>query len=412
MTNNTCRFCNNPLNHTFVDLGMSPLANSYLDTPDDYKTEPFFPLHVFVCDRCFLVQLMQYESPDNMFGDYAYFSSFSETWLQHAKNYTEEIIQRFQYTSSNLVIEIASNDGYLLKNFKERGIPILGIEPAANVARVAEEAGVPTRVQFFGSETAQQLKNEGKEADLLLGNNVLAHVPDVSDFVKGLKILLKPDGVITMEFPHVLRMIEDNQFDTIYQEHFSYFSLYTVEKIFNQQGLDLFDAQELPTHGGSLRIFARHRENKTAPPSPRLDQLRQQEIRSGVNSLELYQRFTDKVQRTKANLLNFLNQQKRESKKIVGYGAPAKGNTLLNFCEINTNYLEYTVDRSPHKQGKLLPGTHIPIHAPEKIREDRPDFIFILPWNIKSEIIEQMSYIAEWGGQFFLAIPELEIISP
>ena len=372
--------------------------------------EPFYPLHAYVCQFCFLVQLKEFESPEHIFSDYAYFSSFSDSWLRHAKAYTDLMVERFGFGSENQVIEIASNDGYLLQYFKEKSIPVLGIEPAANIAKVAREKGIPSLTKFFGKQTASDLVAEGTGADLLLGNNVLAHVPDLHDFVGGMKIVLNPQGIITMEFPHLLRLIEDNQFDTIYHEHFSYLSLITVEKIFAKHGLTLFDVEELPTHGGSLRIYARHAEDSSKPVSDRVTSLREKEIACGLTSTETYASFAEKVRETKRTLLEFLIEVRREGKTIAGYGAPAKGNTLLNYCGVGTDFIEYTVDRSPEKQGRYLPGTHIPIHHPDKIRETRPDYVFILPWNIKDEIMEQMAYIREWGGRFFIPIPKVEIL--
>jgi 2-polyprenyl-3-methyl-5-hydroxy-6-metoxy-1,4-benzoquinol methylase len=357
------------------------------------------------------VQLEEFESPQKIFSEYAYFSSYSESWLRHAKAYTELMIRRFDFNASHQVIEIASNDGYLLRNFKERGIPVLGIEPAENVAQVARAAGIPTQTKFFGVKTAKELTASGLQADLLLGNNVLAHVPDVNDFVAGMKIVLKRDGVITMEFPHLLQLMANNQFDTIYHEHFSYFSFVTVENIFAKHGLTLFDVEELPTHGGSLRIYARHAEHDKPAESVNVESLRKREIGAGMTALATYEKFSKNVRDTKRNLLDFLIRAKREDKSMVGYGAPAKGNTLLNYCGIRTDFLDYTVDRSPHKQGLFLPGTRIPVHAPDRIRQTRPDYILILPWNIKDEVIEQMSHVREWGGKFVVPIPRVEVIA-
>ena len=405
-----CRFCGNLLNHTFVDLGMSPLSNAYLKLDTINKAEKFYPLHTYVCDNCFLVQLEEFETPDHIFSDYAYFSSYSETWLRHAENYTELMTQRFSLNANSQVIEIASNDGYLLQYFQKQNIPVLGIEPAANVAKVAEEKGIPSLVKFFGVSTAQELVNQGKQADLLLGNNVLAHVPDLNDFVAGMKILLKPDGILTMEFPHVLQLILQNQFDTIYHEHFSYFSFLTVEKVFADHGITLFDVEELPTHGGSLRIYGQHNDGKK-PISDRVSKLKTKEIDAGLEQRSTYLGFGEQVKATKRHLLSFLIDIKNQGKSVVGYGAPAKGNTLLNYCGIRTDLLDYTVDRSPYKQGLFLPGTHIPIYHPDKIIETKPDYLLILPWNIKDEIIEQMGHIREWGGQFVVPIPQVEVIA-
>jgi SAM-dependent methyltransferase len=371
--------------------------------------EPFYPLSVYVCGTCFLVQLQEYVAPENIFSDYLYFASYSDTWLAHVKAYTDHMVKRFPITSNSLVVEIASNDGYLLQYFVEKKVPVLGIEPAANVAAVARQKGIDTLVKFFGSATARELSAAGKRADLLLGNNVLAHVPDINDFVSGMKILLKPQGVITMEFPHLMRLMEENQFDTIYHEHFSYLSFSTVEKIFATYGLTLFDVEELPTHGGSLRIYARHAEDTAKPVGPRVVELRTREESAGYTKLETYSRFAEQVKETKRKLLEFLIGAKRSGKTIVGYGAPGKGNTLLNYCAVRTDFLEYTVDRSPHKQGKFLPGTRIPVCSPDRIRETRPDYLLILPWNLKDEIMQQNSYIREWGGQFVVPIPQVTV---
>ena len=407
---NTCRFCGNQLENTFVDLGVSPLANSYLNDDQLHQMEPFYPLCVYVCNKCFLVQLPEFESPEGIFSDYAYFSSYSDLWLNHAKEYAELMIARFCFDQKSKIVEIASNDGYLLRNFKERGIPVLGIEPAENVAIAAQKDGIPTIVKFFGVQTASQLANEGKSADLLIGNNVLAHVPDLNDFVAGLKHLLKPQGIITMEFSHLLHLIDENEFDFIYHEHFSYFSFITVEKVFQRHGLALFDVEEITTHGGSLRIYARHNDDTSKPIGERVLELRNREETAGFANLEHYLSFTEKVKETKRNILTFFVQTKGNGKTIAGYGAPAKGNTLLNFCGIRTDFIDYTVDRSPHKQGLFLPGTHIPIYSPEKIRETKPDYLVILPWNIKDEIMKQMAHIREWGGKFVVLIPEVKVL--
>jgi 2-polyprenyl-3-methyl-5-hydroxy-6-metoxy-1,4-benzoquinol methylase len=390
---------------------MSPLSNGFLKSEQLNKAEKFYPLHAYVCEKCLLVQLEEFESPDHIFAnDYAYFSSYSESWLNHAKQYTDLMINRFQFNQSSRVIEIASNDGYLLQFFQAQSIPVLGIEPATNVAQVAIEKGVDTLVKFFGVETAQELVGQGKKADLLLGNNVLAHVPNINDFVAGMKIVLKPEGIITMEFPHLLRLIEQSQFDTIYHEHFSYLSFVTVEKIFAHHGLTLFDVEELPTHGGSLRIYAKHSENNKIKIDQRVEALKEVERQKGLGNLETYLNFSRKVQETKRKLLSFLIQVKIDGKTVVGYGAAAKGNTLLNYCGIRTDFIDYTCDRSPHKQGKFLPGTHIPIYSPDKIAETKPDYVLILPWNLKEEVTQQLSYIREWGGKFVVPIPEVEIL--
>ncbi len=412
MSTNTpsCRFCGAELHYTFVDLGMSPLCESYVSTDQVNQMEPFYPLHVYVCEKCFLVQLEAYVSPEHIFTEYAYFSSYSDTWLKHSQAYTNQMIERFALDANSHVVEIASNDGYLLQYFVQKNIPVLGIEPAANVAKVAVEKGVNTLVEFFGVECARKLAAEGRHADLMLGNNVLAQVPDINDFVGGMKILLKQQGVITMEFPHLMRLVEENQFDTIYHEHFSYFSLVSAEKIFAAHGLTLFDVEELPTHGGSLRIYARHTEDQTKPVGKRIIELRAREEKAGLKAMDYYATFSEQVKETKRKLLEFLIQAKRAGKVLAGYGAPGKGNTLLNYCGIRTDFLDYTVDRNPYKQGKFLPGTHIPIYGPEKIRETKPDYVFILPWNFKDEILVQNAFIREWGGQFVVPIPEVTVI--
>jgi SAM-dependent methyltransferase len=404
-----CRFCHAPLSLSFADLGVSPLANAYLKAEDLDKVEPFYSLHVFVCQECWLVQAIHSVSPQELFSEYAYFSSYSESWLRHAKQYADEMVRKFSLGAESLVIEVASNDGYLLKFVQERGIPVLGLEPAHNVAEVARRAGISTLEKFFGSETARELSDAGKQADLLIGNNVLAHVPDLNDFVNGLKILLRPDGVITMEFPHVFRLMLQNQFDTIYHEHFSYFSLITVEKVFAAHGLSLFDVEELPTHGGSLRIYAKHAKNQRMPLTERLSALRERELGAGLAGAAAYTDFGRKVAQTKRKLLEVLIDIKNQGKAIAGYGAPAKGNTLLNYCGIRRDFLDYTVDRSPHKQGLFLPGTRVPIYGTHKIGETKPDYVLILPWNLKNEIVEQMRHIREWGGKFIVPIPEVEV---
>jgi SAM-dependent methyltransferase len=411
-TNNAmCRFCKQPLRFTFVDLGMSPLCESYLSVEQLNQGESFYPLHAFVCENCFLVQLEEYVSRENIFTEYAYFSSYADTWLEHCKNYAHMVSKRFNLNQESFVVEVASNDGYLLQYFIQLGIPVLGIEPAKNVAKVAVEKGVPTLTEFFGRELATRLRNEGKQADLIAGNNVLAQVPDINDFVAGLKILLKPGGVLTIEFPHLMNLIEQNQFDTMYHEHFSYFSFITAEKIFSAHGLTLFDVEELPTHGGSLRIYARHTEDETKPLTDRAMEMHDREVRAGFTDVEHYSAFGEKVKETKRKLLSFLIDARRAGKTVVGYGAPGKGNTLLNYCGVRTDFLDYTVDRNPYKHGKFLPGTHIPIFTPEKIEETRPDYVLILPWNFKDEIMEQMSQIREWGGKFVVPIPELKVYS-
>lgn len=408
--NRICRFCGEPLRFTFVDLGKSPLCQTVLGCGELDRMEPFYPLHVFVCGNCFLVQLEEFVSPEHIFTEYAYFSSYADSWLKHAKDYTRLMIERFKLGRDSFVVEVASNDGYLLQYFVEEKIPALGIEPAKNVAKVAVERGIPTLTEFFGIKIAEQLRGEGKQADLIAGNNVLAQVPDINDFVGGLKILLKPTGVITIEFPHLMRLMKENQFDTIYHEHFSYFSFISAEKIFAAHGLTLFDVEELPTHGGSLRIYARHAENDSLPVGERAREMSEREISAGFMKLETYSAFGEQVKETKRKLLDFLIDARRAGKTIAGYGAPGKGNTLLNYCGIRADFLDYTVDRNPYKHGKFLPGTHIPIHPVERIRETKPDFVLILPWNFKDEIMSQMAEIRQWGGKFVIPIPEVEII--
>ena len=409
MAPSLCRSCGTKLEHTFVDLGMSPLANSYVKPEQLNCMEPFYPLHVYVCGKCLLVQLEEFSSPADIFSDYAYFSSFSDSWLAHAKAYVDMITPRFSLDRNSKVVEIASNDGYLLQNFVARGIPVLGVEPAANVAEVAKGKGIPTKVLFFGEKTARDLVEDGWSADLIIGNNVLAHVPDLNDFVKGLKLLLKPTGVVTMEFPHLLQLMEQNQFDTIYHEHFSYFSFLAVEQVFVRHGMKLFDVEEVPTHGGSLRIYAAHAEDSSKQIEDRARDLKSREQTNGYGLLDHYLSFGSKVETAKRMLLSFLISAKHEGKRVVGYGAPAKGNTLLNYCGVRTDFVDYTVDRSPHKQGHFLPGVHIPIYAPDQICHTRPDYLLILPWNLREEVIQHMSYIREWGGQFVVPIPEVKV---
>jgi 2-polyprenyl-3-methyl-5-hydroxy-6-metoxy-1,4-benzoquinol methylase len=405
-----CRFCGQTLRQIFIDLGMSPLANSYLTAAQLRQMEPFYPLRVYTCAHCLLVQAEEFESPGSIFTDYAYFASYSDTWLQHARAYADMAVQRFALGEQSLIIEVASNDGYLLQYFAARGIPVLGIEPAANVASVASKKGIPTMVRFFSEDTARDLVAQGVTADLLVGNNVLAHVPKLNDFIRGMKIVLKPNGIITMEFPHLARLMQEEQFDTIYHEHFSYFSFIVVEEVFAAHGLTLFDVEELPTHGGSLRIYGRHSEDASKPIGQRVVTLRAWEKASGLASLQSYLSFADKVKAAKYKLLNFLIQAKREQKTIVGYGAPAKGNTLLNYCGIRSDFIDYTVDRNPHKQGHFLPGTHVPIFHPDRIKESKPDYLLILPWNLKDEIMEQMRYVRDWGGRFLVPIPEVKVL--
>ena len=404
-----CRFCSSLLQHTVVDLGTSPLCESYISQEQLTQMEPFYPLHVYVCEKCFLVQMPAYVSPETIFSEYAYFSSYAESWLHHASKYVNNIITRFGFDRSSCVIELGSNDGYLLQYFIEKGIPALGVDPAANVAKVAIEKGVPTIVKFFGEQTARELIADGKRADLLVVNNALAHVPNLNDFVRGMKLLLAPLGITTIEFPHLLQLIDQNEFDTIYQEHFSYFCLLTAERVLAAHGITVFDVEELSTHGGSLRIYARHDNDNSKPVTRRVEELRRQEVAAGLTRLEHYFAFTEGVKESKRKLLEFLISVKRDGKSIAGYGAPGKANTLLNYCGVRNDFIDYTVDRNPYKQGKFLPGTHIPIFAPEKISETKPDYVLILPWNLKREICEQLSYIREWGGRFVVHIPELQV---
>jgi SAM-dependent methyltransferase len=403
-----CRFCSTSLTHTFCDLGMSPLSNSYITAENLQATEPTYPLHAYVCGECFLVQLDEFASPQELFSDYAYFSSYSDSWLEHCRRYTQLMLSRFRLDASSLVVEIASNDGYLLQYFVEAGIPVLGIEPAANVAAVATDKGIPTITKFFGVETAKALVDAGQQADLLVGNNVLAHVPDINDFAAGLAVALKTDGVITMEFPHLLQLMQNTQFDTIYHEHFSYLSLLSVEKIFARHGLQVFDLDELPTQGGSLRIYARRTASE--PVRDSINSMRATEAEAGLNDLNTYTGFADQVQEAKRRLLEFLTIAKRDGKRVAAYGAPAKGNTLLNYCGVRRDLVEFTVDRSPAKQDRFLPGTHIPVYAPEKVAEAKPDYLLILPWNIKDEIMAKMHHIRDWGGKFVVPIPAVEVL--
>ncbi|HEX5133255.1 MAG TPA: class I SAM-dependent methyltransferase [Candidatus Krumholzibacteria bacterium] len=403
-----CRFCAAPLRETFADLGMTPLCQKHVKPSQLNDAETYYPLHAFVCTSCWLVQLGEYATPDEIFAqEYAYFSSYSDTWLAHARAYTDKMRGELGLDGNSLVVEIASNDGYLLQYFVGAGVPVLGVEPAANVAEAARARGVRTEVRFFGTESAAALRGQYGGADLLLGNNVLAHVPDLNDFVGGMKVMLAPGGVITMEFPHLMRLVERNQFDTIYHEHFSYFSFTTVERVFAHHGITLFDVEELPTHGGSLRIYGRHTDG--APVNARVHSLKAREDAWGVASTARYRAFDEQVKTTKRNILSFLIEARAAGKRIAGYGAPGKGNTLLNYCGIGTDFLDFTVDRSPHKQNTFTPGMHIPIYAPEHIREARPDYLFILPWNLKDEIMQQTSYIREWGGRWVVPIPEVSI---
>jgi SAM-dependent methyltransferase len=405
-----CRFCGAPVRHTFVDLGMSPLCESYLRADQVNAMEPFYPLHVKVCEECYLVQLEEYVSPEHIFTEYAYFSSYSDSWLRHSENYVEMISRRLRLGPQSLAVELASNDGYLLQYFASRGIPVLGVEPAVNVAKAAEKRGVPTLVKFFGCQTAQQMVERGQAADLVIGNNVLAQVPDLNDFVGGIRIVLKSGGVATLEFPHLERLMAENQYDTIYHEHFSYFSLIAVEKIFAAHGLVLFDLDEIPTHGGSIRIYLRHIEDRSKQVTAAVIKLRERELAAGFDRMETYATFAEQVMESKRALLELLIRLRREGKRIVGYGAPGKGNTLLNYCGIRTDFLEFTVDRNPYKHGRFLPGTHIPIYDTERISASRPDYILILPWNLKTEIVGQLAYAREWGAKFIVPIPTAQIL--
>jgi SAM-dependent methyltransferase len=409
MSETSCRFCGYAVEAVFVDLGSSPLANSYLPPEAVNAMEPFYPLRALVCGQCFLVQLEEFETPQRIFSDYAYFSSYSSSWIEHSRRYSEQMIERLALGADSHVVEIASNDGYLLQFFHERQIPVLGIEPAANVARVALQKGIPTLVEFFGRETARSLAGESA-ADLLIGNNVLAHVPDLNDFIAGMKILLAPDGVITMEFPHLMRLIDDNQWDTIYHEHFSYFSFLTVSRAFRAHGLRLFDVQELPTHGGSLRVYGCHADDSVKAETAAARELAERERTAGYERLDTYLGYGRRVESDKRQILSFLIDLKRRGLRVAGYGAPAKGNTMLNYCGLRRDFIDYTCDLNPHKQGLFLPGSHIPILAPEAISKDKPDVVLILPWNLKDEIVLQLDFIREWGGRFAARTPELALL--
>lgn len=405
----TCRFCGSPLRQTFIDLGMSPLCQNVLEPEQLNQMEPFYPLHAHVCGDCFLVQLETYVAPEEIFTEYAYFSSYSRSWLAHARSYVDLVTDRFGFDDTSLVVELGSNDGYLLQNFVERGIPVLGIEPAQNVAKAAIGRGVDTRAAFFGESLAAELAREGKSADLIVGNNVMAQVPDLNGFVAGIATLLKPHGVATIEFPHLMRLMSENQFDTIYHEHFSYFSFGTAARIFARHGLTVFDVEELPSHGGSLRLFLRHTTDETKPVTANVAGLQKREAEAGLTCLESYEAFRGQVETIKRDLLDFLIARRREGKSIAGYGAPGKGNTLLNYCGVRADMIAFTVDRNPYKQGKFLPGSHIPVHPPEHIARTRPDYVVIMPWNLKDEIMAQLSYIRDWGGKFVVFVPEVHV---
>ena len=405
----SCRLCAASLRTTFVDLGKSPLCESYLRAEDLNRMEPFYPLHAWVCDECFLVQLEEYVSGGEIFTEYAYFASFSDSWLDHVRRYADMISERLGLGPHSRVIEIGSNDGYLLQWFVAKGIPVLGIDPAVNVVQQAIARGVPSMARLFTADLARELAADGTQGDLVCGKNVLAQVTDLNDFVEGLRVILKPGGVVTVEFPHLMRLMEENQFDTIYHEHFSYFSLLTAERLFAAHGLTLFDVEEVPTHGGSLRVYTCHADDATRSVGERVTELRARERTAGFDRLERYASFTRQVHETKRRLLEFLIAAKRAGKSIAGYGAPGKGNTLLNYCGIRTDFIEYTVDRNPYKHGRFLPGTHIPVFPPERIFETRPDYVLILPWNVKDEIMTQMAGIREWGGQFVVPIPDVKV---
>lgn len=405
-----CRFCGKPLKHSFVDLGKSPLCESFLTKEQLFEPEAFYPLHAFVCDGCFLVQVEEYVSGTEIFGgEYAYFSSYSDSWLAHSKSYADMITERLGLDGTSKVVEVASNDGYLLKNFIEKGIPVLGIEPADNVAATAIEKGVPTQVRFFGVETAKALAAEGVQADLMCANNVIAHVPDLNDFVGGFQHVVKPSGTLTVEFPHLVNIVEGNHFDTIYQEHYCYHSLHTLSRVFEHHNMTVFDVEEIATHGGSLRIYVRHTGDTSRPVSDEVKRIHAMEMDKGYAALEVYQAFAERVRETKRKFLEFLIEAKRAGKQIVGYGAPGKANTLLNYCGVRTDFIDYTVDRNPYKHHKYLPGTHIPVLPTEEIAQTKPDYIVILPWNLKDEIAAQLDYTREWGAKFVVPIPELAV---
>ena len=407
-----CRFCNSSLTNIFLDLGMSPMANSFLKSTELDTKEPHYPLCSYVCSNCFLVQLDEFEKPQEIFSNYAYFSSFSTTWIDHVKEFVNQLINQFKIDKEKHVIEIASNDGYLLQHFKKKDIPILGIEPAKNIASYAESKGIPTINKFFGVDTAQELAQNGQKADFLIAFNVMPHVPNLNDFVNGLKMLLNPDGILIIQFSaYLLKLIELNEFDMIYHEHFSYFSLGTLKKIFSELKLKIFDAEELSIHGGSLRLYIIHEENNSYQKSTRVDHILEKEKQFGLLETSTYDNFTKNIQNVKQDICNFFVEARKENKKIVCYGAPAKGNTLLNFCGIGKDFIEYTVDKNPHKQELFLPGTHIPIYSPEKILSTKPDYLLILPWNLKDEIIEEMNFIRDWNGKFVVLIPKIEIIN-
>lgn len=405
-----CRFCRTPLHHLFVDLGVTPLCESYVSAEHYNEAEPFYPLRAYVCDSCYLVQIEALVSPESIFSEYAYFSSYADTWVQHAKRYADLAVERFELDAQSFVVEVGSNDGYLLQHFVTKGIPVLGIDPAANVAEAARQRGVRTLVEFFGAARALEVTEDERQADLIVANNVLAQVPDLHDFAAGIAILLKKHGVATIEVPHLLRLMEQNQFDTVYHEHFSYFSFMTAVRLFAYHGLRCFDVDELPTHGGSLRLYLCRDSDTSRETRPTVSKLETTERTAGLDRVECYAAFAERVKETKRTILEFLIDAKRRGKTVVGYGAPGKGNTLLNYCGVRTDFIDYTVDRNPYKQGKFLPGTRVPIHHPDTIAQTKPDYVFILPWNFKDEIMEQMRAIRDWGGQFVVPIPDLRVI--
>ncbi|MHC8492940.1 class I SAM-dependent methyltransferase [Thalassospira sp. SM2505] len=409
MTTPTCRACGTDLEHTLVDLGLSPLANSYVPLDHKTDTDPAYPLHARVCGKCFLVQVDDVVPPSDIFSHYAYFSSYSSSWVEHARKYCESATERLGLNENSFVVEVASNDGYLLQHFVANGVPVLGVEPAGNVAAEAEKKGVRSLVAFFGKETAEKVVAEHGHASLTAANNVLAHVPDINDFVSGFAIILKDDGVSTFEFPHLLNLLEKTQFDTIYHEHFSYLSLYAVEKCFAANGLKVFDVEELPTHGGSLRVWAQKMIG-TRPESDRLIALRSKEADAGISTLVCYEGFETKVQKIRDDLLAFLKKAKAENKTVAGYGAAAKGNTLLNYCGIGADLIDFVVDANPHKQQTLLPGSRIPVHAPDTLKERKPDYVLILPWNLQNEIMNDVAYVKQWDGKFVVAVPEVAVV--
>ncbi|MBS1647452.1 MAG: methyltransferase domain-containing protein [Bacteroidetes bacterium] len=406
-----CRFCKTPLTHQFIDLFNSPPSNSFLTEVELNEPETFYPLKVYTCHHCFLVQVDEYKKSSAIFNsEYVYFSSYSTSWLEHAKKYTEMMVERFQFNQQSKVIEIASNDGYLLQYFHQKKIPVLGVEPTLNTADAARAKGIESINDFFGVALAKKMIAQNTYADLLIGNNVLAHVPDIVDFVAGMKLVLAPQGVITMEFPHLMELVDNNQFDTIYHEHFSYLSLYSVKQIFESQGLEVFDVEQLPTHGGSLRLFAKHKADTSKTVLNNVQNLLNKELEKGIATLAYYQNFQEKALKVKLDTLNLLISLKQQNKKVAAYGAAAKGNTLLNYCGVKNDLISFVVDANPSKQNKFLPGSHIPVKNQDFLKKEKPDYIFILPWNLKEEIKQQLSYIQEWGGKFIIPIPEIAIM--